>query len=658
MEKKLVICALVFFAALSVVLALNQPNDTTLKEKASQYMAHGAFTRLSQDIKEKYPGNILRSTVVFHGPRHLERTILEIAFRKGFGTEGKSATGPSDKLVVYLKESERGIELELQYFISEGDKAPVSVLEKKSIRGLSSLVPPLTAIFLAFVLRRFLISLLTGIILGAMVIEETINPFAGLWYACKDYMLPAFLTEFSICIFLFIAFLIGMVQIMTRSGGIQGMIQAISHLVRGPRSSRFATFLMGLFIFFDDYTNTVIVGNAMRPLCDRWKVSREKLAYLVDSTAAPLAGLAVVSTWIGFEVGLLQALSDELGLGMGGYEIFFRLVPFRFYCIFTLMVVFLSILLNRDFGPMLKAEQLALASQGKYGEEKDPFVSASAEIGPKANIPHRWINGVVPIAVVILIIALSFFVMGTYEEIRQGYLPNPFSVAIWRSAFETASAYTLKILAFASFAGLLVALGMPVAQRLLTIRESVGAAFSGAKVMKYAIGILVLAWSMRDICNTIGTSLYLTSLISKNLDPLLIPLGTFVIASAIAFATGTSWGTMGILLPTIVPAAFQLGDMKITFLCLAAVLDGAIFGDHCSPISDTTILSSLTSGCSCMGHVTTQIPYGLLSAFLAVSAHLTAVYSSLPLGLIYFISAAGCVVFLLSIGRNPEKGRR
>jgi Na+/H+ antiporter NhaC len=488
-----------------------------------------------------------------------------------------------------------------------------------------------------------------------MIIEETINPVAGMWYACRDYMLPALFAEFSILIFIFIAFLIGTVQVMIRCGGIQGVIQAISFLVRGPRSTRFATFLMGLLIFFDDYTNTMIVGNAMRPLCDRWKVSREKLAYLVDSTAAPLAGLAVVSTWIGFEVGLLQTLSDELGLGMSGYGIFFSLVPFRFYCFFTLMVVLLSILLNRDFGPMLKAEQRALACDNEGSNKKDPFVFDSAEAGPKDNIACRWINGVAPIAVVVLTISISFFLLGTYAEISRGEFPNPFSADVWMSAFKAASAYTFQILACASLAGLLTALSMPVAQKLLTVREALGAACSGAKVMKFAIGILVLAWSMRDICNSLGTSLYLASLISSSLNPILIPLGTFAVASAVAFTTGTSWGTMGILLPTIVPAAFQLGDMKITFLCLAAVLDGAIFGDHCSPISDTTIISSLTSGCSCMDHVMTQIPYGFLAACLAMGAHMAAVFFLLPLGFIYLIAAVAAALFLLAIGRNPEK---
>jgi Na+/H+ antiporter NhaC len=304
---------------------------------------------------------------------------------------------------------------------------------------------------------------------------------------------------------------------------------------------------------------------------------------------------------------------------------------------------------------MLKAEQRALACDNECSNKKDPFVFDSAEAGPKENIACRWINGVAPIAVVVLTISISFFLLGTYAEISRGEFPNPFSADVWMSAFKAASAYTFQILACASLAGLLTALSMPVAQKLLTVREALGAACSGAKVMKFAIGILVLAWSMRDICNSLGTSLYLVSLISSSLNPILIPLGTFAVASAVAFTTGTSWGTMGILLPIIVPAAFQLGDMKITFLCLAAVLDGAIFGDHCSPISDTTIISSLTSGCSCMDHVMTQIPYGFLAACLAMGAHMAAVFYLLPLGFIYLIAAVAAALFLLAVGRNPEK---
>ncbi|MCP4713623.1 MAG: Na+/H+ antiporter NhaC family protein [Deltaproteobacteria bacterium] len=514
-----------------------------------------------------------------------------------------------------------------------------------------SLAPPCLTIALAFVLRRFVIALAIGVVAGTMVVQKTVNPLAGCWHAFADYMLPAFVAEFSIQIFLFIFFLIAMVQVMTSCGGIHGLVELLSRCVRGPRSARLAAFLLGLFIFFDDYTNTMVVGNAMRPLCDRWKVSREKLAYIVDSTAAPLAGLAVVSTWIAFEVGLIQQLSDDLGLGLGGYTIFFQLVPLRFYCISALLVVLTTIVLNRDAGPMLKAERRVLHGTCASVSRHDPFVENASRLIPKPGITYRWGNAAGPIAVVILT-SVTGFVLAGYGFFVQPETAAPES---WQSFFNAASPYTFRIFVGSAFAGLLASLALAASQRLMTLFELCKAVAASVTVMKYAVCILVLAWSMRDVCSSLGTAQYLASLVGGNVDPVLIPCLTFVLAAAIAFATGTSWGCMGILLPTVVPVAFQLGNSTVTFLCLAAVLDGAIFGDHCSPLSDTTIISSMTSGCSCQRHVITQLPYGMLAAACALGAYAVVGWKSFPPVLVYAVIVSCVVMVLMVVGRNPER---
>ena len=656
MQKPFRTGSLAVFVGIMAILAVSRPADSVLKAHTARFMAYRAFTRLSQEIERHHTDHTPGAAVFYHGPEYLQDMVLGIAAMQGFSARAQHVPDRAERLSVVLSESGRDLTLELRYSRSANGAACVALDEKAAVAGYAALLPPLVTIFSAFVFRHFIISLLSGIVLGAMLFHRTLNPAAGLWHAFKDFMLPALFNEFSIFIFLFIAFLMGMVQIMIRCGGIQGMVDAVSRLVRGPRSARLVTFVMGLFIFFDDYTNTMIVGNAMRPLCDRWRISREKLAYLVDSTAAPIAGLAVVSTWIGFEVGQLQVLSEYLCLDRGGYEIFFRLLPFRFYCLFALIVLLASLLLNRDVGPMLRAEQRCLAGLRDASHEKDPFVSAFAGHGPKQSVPCRWANGVLPILIVIISIMCGFLVVGISAGAERG-LWHSLALPGTAAVFEQASHYTMQILAVSALLGLLAAAALPVSQRLLSVRETLHAAVSGTAVMKYAAAILVLAWSMKDVCTSLGTAIYITTLLQDVLEPFLIPLIAFAVAAAVSFATGTSWGTMGILLPTIAPVAFQLGDIRITFLCLSAILDGAIFGDHCSPISDTTILSSLTSGCSCVNHLETQLPYGLLAVCITAGAHLAVVLLPVSVVAVYGAGAGLAALFLLAFGTSPEKYR-
>ncbi len=631
---------------LGALVVACRPDATVLSKLTAGQCAREAFVRMAGILESRFPGGTVPARLEYHGPARFREAVLEHSVSiKRITPSGGDGSGTA-VITAWLSIAEQSLMLRIDYTAGGSNASPVTVTHHTRVPDVYSLLPPLLTLLLAFVFQRFVPALAAGIVAGAMLLHTTGNPVAGLWHAAVGYMVPAFTEEFSLLIFFFIFFLLSMVQVMTRSGGIEGLVSLASHWVRGPRSARVFTFIMGLAVFFDDYTNCMIVGNTMRPLCDRWKVSREKLAYLVDSTAAPLAGLAVVSTWIGFEVGLLQRFAGDSGLGAGGYAVFLQMLPFRFYCISCLVVVAVSLLLNRDVGPMLRVERQCSAG----GVVKDKTLE-----GPHAHEgkTSHWSLGVVPIAVVVACIPALFFIVGGREHLMQGRLPNLFSLHDWKDAFLGASRYSLYILTGASLGGLLVAAAQVLVKRRLTLGQTFRAAGSSISIMKYAVAVLVLAWAIRDVCADLGTALYLTALLKNTVNPLLIPLGTFIIAASIAFATGTSFGTMGILLPTIAPVAFQLGDMHITLLCLAAILDGSIFGDHCSPVSDTTIISSLSAGCDTMGHVITQIPYGLLAAGLAVAAHAGAVYGLLPVSVLYGCIALAAILFFLVFGRRP-----
>ncbi|MDX9720945.1 MAG: Na+/H+ antiporter NhaC family protein [Myxococcota bacterium] len=483
-----------------------------------------------------------------------------------------------------------------------------------------SILPPLLAIAVALFYGRALLALTMAVLLGALLMTEG-HPLRALLFAGEHYVWGTFLESFKLYILGFTLALVGMVHVAARSGGNQGLIELIAKLARSARSTRVAIALMGFAIFFDDYANTLVVGSSARPLADRMRISREKLAYLTDSTAAPVAGLAILSTWIGYELGLFQVIVDELGIANSAVELFLGILPMRFYCILTLVFVLASAVMGRDFGPMLKAERRALA---RTGAER----STAALSEHKEGAPPRWYNAAIPVLGTILCVIVGIALDGGQVLAARGDAVELLSLAGWRELFVAAD--NGKVLFWSSIIGSAVAILLVWAQRILTIKEALLAWLQGLRLMWVAVAILLLAWSIQKVTDDLGTSYYLVSVLEPLIHPLALALLVFLAAAAVAFATGTSWGTMGILIPTVGPLAwFLTGDLLITYLCLGAVLDGAIFGDHCSPISDTTVMSSLASGCELSAHVKTQFPYALVVMTIAAGFG----YVGLPLGL-------------------------
>ncbi len=485
-----------------------------------------------------------------------------------------------------------------------------------------SILPPLVAILLALILRQVIPALFAGIWLGAWAINGF--SLAGLWFGLLEsfqvHILTAFADPDRGAIILFSLMIGGTVGIISRNGGMQGIVNRIVIWADTARRACLATAAMGLAIFFDDYANTLVVGNTMRPVTDSMNVSRAKLAYIVDSTAAPVACLALVTTWIGYEVGLIgEAIARLPDLHEEPYLLFLSTIPYSFYPLLAVAFVFMVALSGKDFGPMLKAELNARENGNEELEQLNSSMADDCEpIEPIEGKPQRAINAVLPILVLVLGVVTSLYVTGKAEFASTD--------ASLRDIIGAADSY--KSLMWGSLLGMVTAVVLTLAQRIMTLEEVVNSWYQGMRSMIYAMIILVLAWALGGITDRLETANFMVSILGDTLAVEFLPALVFILAAGTAFATGSSWGAMGILVPLIIPLTWALmkvngmtgpQDMHLLYSSIAAVLGGSVWGDHCSPISDTTILSSMASGCDHIEHVRTQMPYALLVGIVAIA---------------------------------------
>ncbi len=483
-----------------------------------------------------------------------------------------------------------------------------------------SIIPPVLAILLAFVTHNVLLSLGIAIIVGGLLTQAqvyTSNPIAILaaLKTTATFVTGSVASTENLWILSFVVLIFIMLKILIVSGGFNGLVRLTAKIVTGEKTAQLITAFLGVCFFIDDYANAIIVGSAMRPITDRFRISREKLAFIVDATSAPVTGLAVISTWIATEVSLFEAVSNELGINKSGYSMFFDAIQFRFYCVMMLIFMFLHILMNVDFGPMKTAEKNA-GNGGNFDIPKNNSNNTSSDaIGTQRM--GKPISAIVPIVgLLIFHITALWLGGGGLEKISSGL--SPVSLAYWRQTISDAD--STKILAFSSTFGICLAAIFALFVEKIKITAILKAALASLKNSYLPVSILILAWSLKKACDLLGTGEFLISVLADNIPPLLFPALVFLVASITSFATGTSWGTMAILIPTAIPVAFALDGNSYgltTMISLGAVLDGAIFGDHCSPISDTTILSSIASQCDHIQHVRTQLPYSLSVAALA-----------------------------------------
>ncbi|EHA5321894.1 Na+/H+ antiporter NhaC family protein [Campylobacter upsaliensis] len=506
--------------------------------------------------------------------------------------------------------------------------------------GFITLLPPFIAIILAFITKDVILSLFMGVLSGTFLLSLASNIFfvdtialiniydtlVESFSKIISYVLKSTSDPVNAGIILQILCIGGLVALITKMGGAKAIALQFAKRAKTAISAQLNTWFIGLLIFFDDYANLLIVGPIMRPLADKFKISREKFAFIIDSTAAPVAGIAIISTWIGLEVSLIKNAYASIGIdNISAFGIFVETIPYRFYNIFMLFFVALTAIMGREFGSMYAA-QIRAKTTGQIAPVSKSAALDTAELedqflAPKDGIEIRAFDAIVPVMTLIILAILGFYFNGFSvlegEELANAKA-NPLSFETLRSAFGSADS-SIVLFQAALFAAI-VAIFIGVRRRIFNIKEAIETWIYGWKTMIFTIVLLLLAWSLSSIVKDLGTSTFITHLLADKLPEFILPATIFAFASLISFAIGTSYGTMGVLMPLAVPLAFEVAKLNglegealhhYMVLNISCVLTGAIFGNHCSPISDNVILSSMSAKCDHMEHVRTQIPYVL-----------------------------------------------
>ncbi|WP_298056640.1 Na+/H+ antiporter NhaC family protein [uncultured Campylobacter sp.] len=539
---------------------------------------------------------------------------------------------------------------------------PEVAKKNAEIFGFWTLIPPVVAIVLAFITKDVVLSLFIGVFSGTFlinVIDSSIPmTFVKGFTDIVKRVVGSLADSWNAGIVLQVLCIGGVVALITKMGGTKAVAIWLSKKAKTGVSAQISTWVMGLFVFFDDYANSLIVGPIMRPITDKFKVSREKLAFIIDATAAPIAGLAVISTWVGLEISLIKQGYELIGItNVNAFSIFVETMPYRFYNLFMLFFIVCTAFMGREFAGMLKAERRARA--GELHPRRGGAMIEDVEdktLEPKENIKLQSSNAVIPLLVLILGAFVSFYFsgLGALEgEALESAKAHPLTFHTFQATFGAADA---SVALFQSaLLATVVAIFMAVYRKILTVREAIETWGKGWKTMITTIIILLLAWSLSSVIKELGTSRYLVDLLSQSTPKIVLPAAIFMLGSFISFSTGTSYGTMGILMPLAIPLASAVGmysglegDALHAYMIvnISAVLTGAIFGDHCSPISDTTILSSMGAGCNHIDHVQTQMPYALAVCAISIFAG----YFPVALGLsIWIVLPLGLLVTALVV---------
>jgi Na+/H+ antiporter NhaC len=473
--------------------------------------------------------------------------------------------------------------------------------------SIASLWPSALAIGLAFLTRNIYVSLFAGGFAGALLLHGG-NPCTAFLELFAKHLINALKDPWNLNVLIFTLLMGGLVELLQRNGGMTALAEWFLGKAHSKRKAGMGVYLLGWTVFIDGLANSMLVGKAMRPITDKAGISRAKLAFIVDCTSSPIAGLALISTWVAYELSVIkQGFEQTPNLAAdqipAAFTLLIQSLPFRFYNVFLLLLVFLVIWLGRDIGPMVKAEREAASV---VPQEEPPVTTAKCECS-------RLYLAVIPIMVLVLGVFAGLFIEG-------GGLGQPLTVATMIDAFGKANA----ALVFVWVTALTCLLTMVLSTRRPTEAMKngvVSAFFEGMKQLFLPTMILVFAWVLNSVIKDLGAAKFLARLLSERMPAGLLPGVVFLTASLISFSTGTSWGTMALVMPLAIPLAVALGggpDARVVVVTIGAVLAGAVFGDHCSPISDTTIVSSFASDCDAMEHVRTQMPYALLAAGIAL----------------------------------------
>jgi len=557
---------------------------------------------------------------------------------------------------------------------------------------LRALAPALVAIVLAIVTRQVIVSLSAGIFVAAiMMLAPTgvYNPIRWVTFAVDQYLFGVLawrgedgVVEHShLKILVFTLFIGAMVGVIEANGGTRAMVSRVTRRVRSRRSGQLGALAAGVVVFFDDYANAMIVGPSVRPIFDRLRISREKLAYIVDSTAAPVSSI-FIGTWLAAEISYLNEGFGSLGRhvpefleGLDGTQAFWASIPYRTYALLALVMVFFIAVTGRDFGAMRKAERRAAA---------DDLVGAPSESGETTDATgSRWWLGALPVLVLVGVTIGLLFYTG-YRGATAERLPIAWNGVrvVWDSVkLILGNADSYPALVYGSLSAMVVAVVISKAAKVLSLAQTMDAVVSGMCRMFAACIVLVLAWGLSQGGKELNLGEQARAFLQEQVgrgtfSPLLLPPVIFLTACFVSFSTGTSWGPMGFLCPAVIPIAAGVlagrptnAALPLFYGTVGAVLTGAVFGDHCSPISDTTVLSSIASECDLSRHVWTQMPYAVAVAIVGILCTDGLNYvvwrweppffdRYLPLCWAYglVLGALVLLLLLLAIGRRPSAG--
>ncbi|TAH63692.1 MAG: Na+/H+ antiporter NhaC family protein [Gottschalkiaceae bacterium] len=524
--------------------------------------------------------------------------------------------------------------------------------------GVISLLPPLLAIVLAFITKQVLLSLFLGVFVGALLLYGG-NPFYAFLRTLDEYLLGSASDSWNAAILIFTLSIGGMIGVVSKMGGTKAIAEALAKKTKTARGAQIVTWILGVLVFFDDYANTLIVGPTMRPLSDKMKVSREKLSYIIDSTAAPIAGMALVSTWVGYEIGVMRNAYEAIGVSENIYFVFLKSIPYTFYNIIAILLVLVLAITQKEIGPMYHAERRARLTGKLNSDTAKPMASDEvSKMEIQEGIKLKASNAIIPILTLVLVAFAGLWYNGYLAAVGDGLSVKPFTWEGIRECFGYADASVVLI--WGAITASIVAIILAISQKILTLSEAFDAWVDGAKSLVITAIILILAWSLGRITSDVGTADFLVKVVSGNIPAGILPIIVFLISCLVSFSTGTSWGTMAIVIPLAVPLANSyvlngVADPSFIIVTMSSVLSGGIFGDHCSPISDTTIMSSMAAAADHMDHVKTQAPYALLGAGIAMFCYVLVGIFKLNVFLTLIIGAALTVAIVYFFGKSVKE---
>jgi len=467
--------------------------------------------------------------------------------------------------------------------------------------GILSIVPPLIAIILCFITKQVLVSLFIGIFAGSIIISGG-NPLAGAVHSLETIL--AAMTDNGNARLLLFNLLMGTgIAFIWKLNGSKALTDWAKTKIKSRKSASVGAWLLGIIVFFNDYVNAAIVGNVFRDISEEHRVSSERLSYILDSTSAPVATF-FISDWIAFQIGMIQSGLDAAGItSIRAFDGFIRSIPLNLYCIFAVLFVGMLAISGKDFGPMLKAEYRAVKEGKIIRDGGQSMMNVSFELGEPKDVKPRIMTFFLPLIALVGITLFGFWWTGLPGDSLTEILGN-------------ADAYTALL--WGAFGMSIVGIAMALISKTMDLKETMDTFLDGLKLMLLACVILVLAWSLGGITGEMHLADYIVSVVGDSVSFTFLPVIIFIIGMLVSFATGTSWGTMTILTPIAIPLTYNItGDPLLSVAMAGVVFSGAIFGDHCSPISDTTVLASIFAGADHMDHVATQIPYALTVASVA-----------------------------------------